>query len=216
VWGWVSVCGSHSPPLDADRDWQTGEHLSPWRGIWCAIQLNTMSAHGIPWRCPSVGTSRQPVRERPRNSWERSPGQVSGTLLPPVTGYKIGRKDSKPGRSHRRPGLTVHAVPVPLAIEPPVSKSQARCLPQHQIFPELTSTWRFLQVSAGVAATRAAARPRRAAPGPSRSRSGPRPPATAWLLRRLRPAARAGRRTAAPGSSPGSRATPGSGPRDTG
>jgi hypothetical protein len=106
VWGWVDVCGSHSSPLDADRDWwQTLEHLSPWRGIWCGIQLNTMSAHGIPSELSvSCERSRRPVRERSRKAWKRSPGEVPGTLLPSLRGIRISRKDRGPGCGRRRPG----------------------------------------------------------------------------------------------------------------
>jgi hypothetical protein len=80
VRGWMSFCDSPSPPLDADGNLrQTGGHLSPRRGIWCGIQLNTMRAHGIPseWSV-SCGASRQPMSERSRNSWGRSLGAVSG------------------------------------------------------------------------------------------------------------------------------------------
>jgi hypothetical protein len=106
VWGWVDVCGSHSPPLDADRDWwQTLEHLSPWRGIWCGIQLNTMSAHGIPSELSvSCARCRRPACERPRWAWKRSPGEVPGTPLPPLRGIKIGKMDRGPGCGRRRPG----------------------------------------------------------------------------------------------------------------
>jgi hypothetical protein len=52
----VDVSGSHSPPLDADGNWrQTGEHLSPWRGIWCGTKLNTMHGHGIPSELSGLG-----------------------------------------------------------------------------------------------------------------------------------------------------------------
>ena len=106
VWGWVTVCGSHSSPLDADRDWwQTLEHLSPWRGIWCGIQLNTMSAHGIPSELSvSCGRSLRPVREHSRMAWKRSPGEVPGTLLPSLRGQRISKIDREPGCGRRRPG----------------------------------------------------------------------------------------------------------------
>jgi hypothetical protein len=217
VWGWVSVCGSHSPPLDADRDRQTGEHLSPWRGIWCGTQLNTMRAHGIPWRCPSV-------RDKP-TARARAAQDLLGALARPGFGYAPAARDRVEDRQQgleARPepstSRVLHCMRYPFRwrLNRPFPNPRPRCLPQHQIFPEPTSTRRFLQVPGEPAATPAAARPHRAAAGPSPARSGPRPPATAWRRPRLRPAARTGRRTAAPGSSPGSRATPGPGPRDTG
>ncbi len=122
--GWVGVCGSHSPPLDADRDWQTGEHLSPWRGIWCGIQLNTMSAHGIPWRYPSVG-------DKP-TARARAAQDLLRTLTSRGFGYAPAARDrvqDRQGRTRNQAvavdvqGLTTHAVPVSAAIEPPVSKS---------------------------------------------------------------------------------------------
>ena len=66
---------------------QTGEHLSPWRGIWCGTKLNTMHGHGIPSELShSCMRTRQPL-----------PDQVLGTLLTAVRGSGLGKQDWKPG-----------------------------------------------------------------------------------------------------------------------
>jgi hypothetical protein len=91
VRGRVNVRSSCSPPLGADRDWrQTGEHLSPARGIWCSNQLNTMSAHGIPSDLPvDCGRSHRPARGRPRITSRRSLGQVPGRNKPTMSGRGV-------------------------------------------------------------------------------------------------------------------------------
>lgn len=73
----LDISGSHSPPLVADGDWrQTGEHLSPWRGIWCGTKLNTMHGHGIPSEL-SHGLHKKS---------EPLPDRFPGTLLAAVRG----------------------------------------------------------------------------------------------------------------------------------
>ena len=118
VRGWVCVRSSRRTPLDADGNWrQTGEHLSPTRGIWCGNQLNTTSAHGIPSDRPvSRLASRRPVCEQPRITCGvtlgHSLGEVPGRHTPTLNGWETGSNDPKPrcGRQNIR-GLTLHGYP---------------------------------------------------------------------------------------------------------
>jgi hypothetical protein len=218
VWGWVDVCGSHSHPLDADRDWwQTLEHLSPWRGIWCGIQLNTMRAHGIPSELSvSCVRCRRPVFEHPRRTWKRSPGEVPGTLLPPLRGIGIGKMDRGPGCDRRRPGGLQdmryplrHRLNRPMTNPRPAARRSYRC-------PGTYFNQAILTSPHTSAATAVPERPPRAAPGRCAARSGPRRPAIAWPPSRQRPVVLPGHRTAAPAGSPGSPARPRLGLRDSG
>jgi len=181
VWGWVIFCGSHSSPLDADRGWwQTLEHLSPWRGIWCGIQLNTMSAHGIPSDVSvSCGRSRRPACERSRRAWKRSPGEVPGTFLPSLRGIRISKMDRGPGCGRRRPGGLHdmrypfrHRLNRPLTNPRPRRFSRYICPGTYFNQAILTSTWRRARYSRSGAATPSSPRPvRRTVPAAAASQS---------------------------------------------
>jgi hypothetical protein len=161
---WVDVSGSHSPPLDADRDWwQTGEHLSPWWGIWCGIQLNTMHAHGIPSELSLICA----------RSWQPAPDRLPAMLPPAARGLRLGRQAGKPGCGCRRPG-GLHGMRYPFRsqLNPAVANSPPPGTPRSGC-RETTSTRRFSQVPGHQAVTAASSYSRSAVATPSSRRPVP-------------------------------------------
>ena len=73
----------------------TGEHLSPRRGTWCGIQLNTKRGHGIP--STAVCSRRTPVRSRQDPPVRPTPG--------PWTRSSDGSRRALTGGCTPRPAL---------------------------------------------------------------------------------------------------------------
>jgi hypothetical protein len=60
----------------------TGEHLSPRRGTWCGIQLNTNGAHGIPSAAACLSRQRL-ARSRRDPPVRPAPGPRTGSRMAP-------------------------------------------------------------------------------------------------------------------------------------
>jgi hypothetical protein len=128
VWQRVAVRGSNRPPLVAAlARQQAGEHRSPQRDVWCSTQLNTMRAHGIPSGCPSSAREADRARTSLGRPWQRLLGECLRVRLagPPHAGMGPESRTEGFALTVDIQGLTCHAVPVSLAIEPPGRESLA-------------------------------------------------------------------------------------------